>query len=112
MKNTKCFIATTLIFFVLAITGWALYFFDHQPIAANEMGEVMTEKQLARYLKISHDQLLNLIEKSDEEKLLLTSANSHVYDTYKFLPYMNIEGEKRFMKSQIDKWMEYQTFNQ
>ena len=45
----------------------------------------------------------------DEDDIEKASFES--YDTYQYIPYLTISGEERFLKKEIDKWLEYQTFN-
>ncbi|MCA1041226.1 Clp protease ClpB [Bacillus infantis] len=64
--------------------------------------DVMTINQLSGYLQISED----LIEKIIREDMS-AKANLSTYDTYQFIPYLEIDEQKRFIKSEIDEWLKY-----
>lgn len=67
-----------------------------------------TEKELANYLSISPDELDEILQKDTSEKTSLKNGTNS-WDTYQIIPYTNINGEKRFLKSEINKWLEYQS---
>ncbi|GGM19063.1 hypothetical protein GCM10011351_01080 [Paraliobacillus quinghaiensis] len=69
--------------------------------------EVMTTTQLSEYLQINEQSIEYIIKIDGIEKSKLTS-----YDTYRFLPYLEIQGQVRFLKEEIDKWLEYKNHNQ
>ncbi|MGG3572399.1 hypothetical protein ABES80_07850 [Bacillus gobiensis] len=70
--------------------------------------EILTENELANYLSISPDELDEIIQKDTNEKTSLKNGTNS-WDTYHFIPYTNFNGEKRFLKSEIKKWLEYQS---
>ena len=69
---------------------------------------VFTIDDLAEYLSVSTKDIEEIIEKRDIEKASIEEGN---FDTYKYIPYLTISGEVRFLKSEIDKWLEYHSVN-
>ena len=67
---------------------------------------VWTIDDLAEYLSVSTKDIEEIMDEDDIEK-----ASFESYDTYQYIPYLTISGEDRFLKKEIDKWLEYQTFN-
>ena len=67
---------------------------------------LMNSDQAAEYIGISVDTLVSNIKKEKIEKYSLTS-----YETYRFIPYLNIDGVMYFTKSDLEKWAAYQTIN-
>jgi hypothetical protein len=43
-----------------------------------------------------------------EEDSKQKAAIGDSYDTYMFLPYLKIGNQERFLKTEIDKWLQYQ----
>ncbi|AZU62392.1 helix-turn-helix domain-containing protein [Neobacillus mesonae] len=68
--------------------------------------DLMTKKQLSEYLQISQKSIDNIILSDDSERAKLGS-----YDTYQFIPYLKISNQERFLKAEIDKWLQYKTGN-
>jgi hypothetical protein len=66
----------------------------------------MNSDQAAEYIGISVETLVSQIKREKIEKYGLS-----VYDTYKFIPYLNIDGVMYFTKSELQKWAEYKTQN-
>ena len=69
---------------------------------------VFTIDDLAEYLSVSTKDIEEIIEKEDVEKASIEEGS---FDTYKYIPYLTISGENRFLKSEIDKWLEYHSVN-
>lgn len=67
---------------------------------------LMNSEQAAAYIGISVDTLISSIKKEKIEKYGLTT-----YDTYRFIPYLNIDGVMYFNKVELVKWAEYKTSN-
>lgn len=59
---------------------------------------LMNSDQAAEYIGISIDTLISNIKREKIEKYSLT-----VYDTYRFIPYLNIDGVMYFTKSDLMK---------
>jgi predicted DNA-binding transcriptional regulator AlpA len=72
----------------------------------NSIPELMTKTQLSEYLQVSEQSIENIIKKDDFEKAKLTS-----YDTYRFIPYLKIDNQVRFLKTKVDKWLQYKNNN-
>lgn len=64
----------------------------------------MTKSQLSEYLQISEESIENIINKDNFEKAKLSS-----YETYRFIPYLKIDEQVRFLKTEIDKWLQYKS---
>ncbi|MCG7344854.1 Clp protease ClpB [Sporosarcina sp. ACRSL] len=75
---------------------------ENESQMTNSTPDLMTTTQLANYLQISEQALENIILRDDSERAELSS-----YDTYRFVPYLKINDEKRFMKVEIDEWLKY-----
>jgi hypothetical protein len=67
---------------------------------------LMNADQAAAYIGISTDLLVSRIKREKIEKYDLT-----VYDTYRFIPYLEIDGVMYFTKSELEKWAAYNTNN-
>lgn len=67
---------------------------------------VMTIKQLSLYLQISEGSIESIIYNDDKGKAKMSS-----YQTYEFIPYIKLDNEYRFLKKEIDKWLEYKNHN-
>lgn len=63
---------------------------------------LMTGKETAEYLDLSQDGFNSLISYQELQRSKLT-----MFDTYMFIPYIEIDGVKYFSKEQVDKWIEY-----
>ncbi|MFB7140083.1 Clp protease ClpB [Gottfriedia sp. NPDC056225] len=66
---------------------------------------LMTKKDLSNYLNISVDSIDKIIEEDVISKAKATESGG--YDTYQFIPYLKIDDQERFIKSEIDKWLRY-----
>lgn len=71
-------------------------------IQENEEKGLLTMKETAEYLSISEKQLEELVKVQAFEKSQLES-----FDTYRFIPYIEIDKEKLFNKNQVDEWIKY-----
>ncbi len=68
---------------------------------------LLTDAESAEYLNISLDEFNNILLKNSREKANLTS-----YDTYKFIPYIEInDNKKMFSKKELDEWIKYNSLN-
>lgn len=67
---------------------------------------LMTEKEAAEYLNLSQDKFKELLYSEETRRKKLTS-----YDTFSFIPYLEIDGVKYFNKGHIDEWVEYNSMN-
>jgi hypothetical protein len=73
----------------------------------NSFPDLMTTMQLSEYLQISEESIEKIIKEDNLEKQKLGS-----YDTYRFIPYLIINKQERFLKEEIDKWLEYKNHHQ
>ncbi|RSK25977.1 Clp protease ClpB [Bacillus sp. HMF5848] len=73
----------------------------------NCIPELMTKTQLSEYLQISEESISNIIVIDDAEK-----ANRSSFETYRYIPYLKIDGQVRFLKPEIDKWLYYKNSHQ
>ncbi len=103
---------------ILIATGivvGALLISNSSSIATTGHEEVLTEKSvwtiedLAEYISVSTKDIEEIIDKEDMEKASIEERN---YDTYQYMPYLTISGEIRFLKTEIDNWLEYRSLNQ
>jgi hypothetical protein len=61
---------------------------------------LMTLKQTANYLSMSEEQFKRIIIQQDALRSQLTSFN-----TYDFIPYIEVKKEKFFNKDQVNEWI-------
>lgn len=67
---------------------------------------LMTDEECAAYLNISVEDLRQTLLQDYQEKKSLGS-----YPTFKYIPYMElINGERRFNKAALDKYISYKMF--
>jgi hypothetical protein len=66
-----------------------------------------TMEETAQYLSLPVDQLRSIVSSNDFERANLSGS----YDTYRFIPYIEIKGEKYFNRIQVDEWIKYNSLN-
>ncbi|MFJ7934376.1 Clp protease ClpB [Sporosarcina sp. NPDC096371] len=110
MKHLSCFICALILGISIIISSFivsntfsnsASEDNNSQP-ATNSIPELMTKTQLSGYLQVSEQSIENIIKEDDFEKASLGS-----YDTYRFIPYLKIEDQERFLKTEINEWLKY-----
>jgi hypothetical protein len=69
---------------------------------------LITEPEAANYLSMSQEQFSALLV-YDKNGLLGVQGTS--FDTYRFIPFIEINKVRYFSKEQINKWIEYNTMN-
>lgn len=74
--------------------------------AISSIPDLMTITQLAEYLQISEQSIEIIISHDDWQREGLSS-----YDTYQFIPYLLLDNQKRFIKTEIDAWLKYRNDN-
>ena len=74
--------------------------------AISSIPDLMTITQLAEYLQISEQSIEIIIWHDDWQREGLSS-----YDTYQFIPYLLLDNQKRFIKTEIDAWLKYRNDN-
>lgn len=67
---------------------------------------LLNKEEAAQYLNISVEQLDSILRKDERQKMNLGS-----YPTYKFIPYMEIEGELMFNMDGLHQWIEWNMYN-
>ncbi|WP_273320125.1 hypothetical protein [Vallitalea guaymasensis] len=67
---------------------------------------LLTEQEVAQYLGIPQDKLNIILQKEKIERQKLSS-----YDTYRYMPYIEIDDEKYFLKNEVDEWLQYHSSN-
>lgn len=67
---------------------------------------LMTMEETCCYLNFTEEQFNDILSYDKKHKEGLTA-----YNTYEFIPYIEIDGTKYFSKEQIDKWIEYNVIN-
>lgn len=67
---------------------------------------LLTEDEAAQYLNISKSSFNSIIMQQIKDKSSLAS-----YNTYKYIPYIVIEGKRFYSKDQINKWVDYNMLN-
>lgn len=70
--------------------------------------QVFTAKELASYLRISENELKDLMKANQDEKAQMISLGTNSWDTYRFIPYFEVGDKTLFLKSEIDNWVQYQ----
>ncbi|MBM7667045.1 hypothetical protein JOC25_003572 [Solibacillus kalamii] len=78
---------------------------DSQNVSSS-IPDLMTITQLADYLQISEQSIEIIISNDASLREGLSS-----YDTYQFIPYVLLDNQKRFMKTEIDAWLKYRNDN-
>lgn len=63
---------------------------------------LITAKEVADYLSMDVEQFNKLIISQTLER-----ADYSSFNTYKFIPYIQLNGEKYFTKKQVDEWINY-----
>lgn len=67
---------------------------------------LFTSEEAAQYMGISSNDFDSLMKSQVEQKAGLQS-----YDTYRFIPFIEIGNQKFFNRTEIDKWIEYNMLN-
>ncbi|GIP24036.1 helix-turn-helix domain-containing protein [Paenibacillus sp. J22TS3] len=67
---------------------------------------LMTSAEAAQYMGITLNDFNLLIKSQVGER-----AELHSYDTYRFIPFIDIGNQKYFNRAEIDKWIEYSMLN-
>lgn len=67
---------------------------------------LMSEADAAEYLGIGEKAFKRML--AEDSKL---RQMTNVYPPYRFVPYISIDGEKFFNKSELEKWVEFRMHN-
>ncbi|MFB5088707.1 hypothetical protein PGC35_16120 [Psychrobacillus sp. PGGUH221] len=79
-----------------------------EPVHNIEISErgLLTSEEVAVYLSMDVEQFKKLIKQQNLKRAQLSS-----YDTYTFIPYIQMNGEQYFTKQQVDEWINYNIMN-
>lgn len=99
-------IAAALIFCGVSITRAVNINNEAKLAASSSETLLMNEAQTAKYLGIEEKAFKRLLAEDSKER-----QNYSVYPTYKFIPYIMIEGNKYFSKNELIKWVEFNMYN-
>ncbi|WP_105616065.1 hypothetical protein [Vallitalea okinawensis] len=67
---------------------------------------LLTEEEAAEYLGISHSNLFRILSLESEDR-----SRVSVYDSYAYIPFIEIQGVRYFTIREFDKWVEYKMHN-
>lgn len=67
---------------------------------------LLTEEEVAAYLSMNIEQFKQLIKDQNFER-----ASFKSFETFKFIPYIQINGDRYFIKNQVDMWINYNATN-
>lgn len=67
---------------------------------------LLNKEEAAQYLNISVEQLNSILRKDEQERRNLGS-----YPTYRFIPYMEIDGKQMFNIEGLNQWIEWNMLN-
>jgi hypothetical protein len=79
---------------------------QQQAIPAVTPKGLISEQEAAQYLSMTPEQFTRLLVYDNKERFAQGS-----YDTYKYIPFIEIDRTKYFNKEQINKWIEYNSMN-
>jgi hypothetical protein len=114
MKNSYL-LPLSLIFLAgsIIVSSWMIsnainpnFSFNNTKDSSPTRKALMTINEAANYLGIPSAQFTSLIETQNNQKQNLQS-----YNTYRFIPYLNIGSDKFFSEAEINKWVEYNMLN-
>lgn len=71
--------------------------------------DIFTQDELLNYLSITGKELENILENDEKEKKSIQSKDESTWYTYQFLPYLEIENKRLFIKSEVDSWLKYKS---
>lgn len=99
-------IAIVILSVAIVITGFQLgksggESRDYATINSIDKG-LMSIEETASYLSLTVEELESIIRKQDIERNTLES-----FETYRFIPYITMEGEMYFSKYQLEEWIKY-----
>jgi hypothetical protein len=68
--------------------------------------DLLSKEKASEYLQISTDDFDKILLKEATEKV-----NVHVYDSNRFIAFVELNGKVYFSRTQINKWIEYHLYN-
>ncbi|PYE48591.1 DNA-binding protein [Paenibacillus barcinonensis] len=110
-KDTKLIIPSIIIGVSLILSSLINGYFESkqkfdnpQTLQTQENSTLLTKEEAAKYFQISISELDDIINKDIDRK-----QNMAIFDTYQFIPYANLNGKLIFTKTNLDKWIDYNT---
>ena len=76
---------------------------DNNSQIINSTPDLMTITQLSEYLQISEQSIESIIHEDNS----LKEEFGDIYETYRLIPYLKIDNQIRFIKTEIDQWLKY-----
>lgn len=67
---------------------------------------LMSEEETADYLGMTLEKFNDLLMREDYVRKQMST-----YDTFRFVPFIKIDGIRYFNKAQVNKWIEYNSIN-
>lgn len=92
------------IFFLAFQLGNRVSSEENEPVQMVDSKGLLTVEEAASYLNLNKERLTAIIRQQDSSREILSS-----FDTYDFIPYIQIGEDKYFNKEQIDEWIRYNT---
>lgn len=94
------------IFFLAFQLGNSVSSEENEPvqIVGSTAKGLLTLEEAASYLNLNKEKLTAIIRQQDSSREILSS-----FDTYEYIPYIQIGEDKYFNKEQIDEWIRYNT---
>lgn len=77
---------------------------QEEPLVSESL--LMKDTEAAKYLGLSVENFTSIIKRQNIEKQNLTS-----YPTYKFIPYIEIDGVRYFSAIELQQWVTYNMHN-
>lgn len=105
MNKLLAVAASTILGVSLVISAYLISQADFRNSNQKDDKTILTEADLANLLDVSIQDIEAIIQKDRETKKNLTSWNS-----YSFLPFMEIGGQKIFLEQDVEKWIMYQSY--
>ncbi|MGF9912608.1 hypothetical protein ABEX47_11695 [Paenibacillus ehimensis] len=81
-------------------------YFTGRNLTSETGTQLLTQEELVQYLHVTNEDIEKIIS---EEKL--SRKQTGLRDAYQFLPYIELKGKRLFLKSEVDKWLEYLSKN-
>jgi len=77
-----------------------------KPLISSQTKALMTSSEAAQFMGISLNDFEFLIKRQVTQK-----ASLGFYETYRFIPFINIGNQKYFNETELNKWIEYNMLN-
>ncbi|MGM7681252.1 Clp protease ClpB [Cytobacillus sp. Hm23] len=105
MENKKYFLYLLYVLIFSSSIVWSAHIVSNstqKDTEKEEYDDLLTQSELLEYLHISEDELNEIINEDDGLKVQLSS-----YDTYRFLPYLEIGDKRMYLMNEINEWLKY-----